>query len=189
MENRMNIHCALFETAFGWMGLIWRDTSLLRVLMPQYSRDAVGRNLERHASAAAVVDEDWPDHIRSIVEKLRRYAKGETVDFAEIAVDAGDVGPMRTAIYAALRQVAYGDTLTYGELAARAGYPGMAREIGEAMGKNPTPIVVPCHRVVAAGGKLGGFSAPGGAETKRKLLAIEHARPGDGGAAQASLPL
>ncbi|WP_374684800.1 methylated-DNA--[protein]-cysteine S-methyltransferase [Mesorhizobium sp. J428] len=74
-----------------------------------------------------------------------------------------------------MRKLRHGETLTYGELAERAGFPGQAQAVGQAMGKNPVPLVVPCHRVLAAGGKIGGFSAPGGAATKEKMLRLEGA--------------
>ncbi len=96
------------------------------------------------------------------------------------------VEPFRRAIYAAALKLGHGELVTYGELADRAGFPGMARETGTALGRNPVPLVVPCHRIVAAGGKIGGFSAPGGAVTKQRLLAHERARHASTGSAQAS---
>lgn len=177
----------VFETGFGWMGLMWRGDAIVRLFMAERERGAIERRAARFDPAARPVDEAaLPAAIAAAVDGLLRYADGESVDFSSLAVDAGDVGPMREAIYAALRGVGYGETVTYGELAARAGYPGMAREIGEAMGRNPVPVIVPCHRVIAAGGKIGGFSAPGGSRTKERLLALEGVRLGPPPPAQAA---
>lgn len=180
-------NCCAIETELGWLGLVWRDASIIRLFVPERERISIERRIERFdPSAQAVHIDEAPRFVGEIVDQLLSYARGEAVDFSETAVSAGDVGPMREAIYAALRTVGYGETLTYGELAARAGYPGMAREIGEAMGKNPVPIIVPCHRVLAAGGKIGGFSAPGGSRTKERLLALEGVQLGPPTKAQAA---
>lgn len=177
----------IFETELGWIGLAWTAQGFTRLFMPQASRDAVAERAMRDAPDAEPVDvEATPAFVRAAVEALKAYAQGAEVDFSATPVSFGEVGEMRAAIYAALRRVPYGRTLTYGELAEEAGFAGMAREIGQAMGQNPVPIIVPCHRVVAASGKLGGFSAPGGARTKERLLVIERARPLKERTAQAS---
>jgi methylated-DNA-[protein]-cysteine S-methyltransferase len=100
---------------------------------------------------------------------------GEPVDFSAVPVDFSVLDPFRRALYETMRSLAWGETTTYGELARQVGLTNWegAREVGEAMGRNPVPVVIPCHRVLAAGGKIGGFSAPGGAKTKAKLLALE----------------
>ncbi|MCX7304520.1 MAG: MGMT family protein, partial [Hyphomicrobiales bacterium] len=104
------------------------------------------------------------------------YALGEWVDFSSVPLDLAGVDDFRLAIYAAARQLAYGEITTYGELARRSGYAGMPRETGQALGSNPIPLVVPCHRILAAGGRIGGFSAPGGAAAKQRMLALEGVR-------------
>ena len=100
---------------------------------------------------------------------------GERVDLADVALDMADVAPFHQRVYEQTRAIPAGATSTYGEIAARIGDPGNARAVGEALGRNPFPIIVPCHRVLAASGKLGGFSAFGGAMTKRRMLIIEGA--------------
>lgn len=165
----LNYH--LFESALGVIAIAWRDDTVVRLLLPQSDTGAMARKMEAFGATAA----DPAAAVTEIIEMVRRYAGGENVDFSAVNVSAGEVGEMREAIYAVLRQVPHGETLTYGDLAKRAGYPGQAREIGEAMGKNPVPLIVPCHRVVAAGGKIGGFSAPGGSVTKEKMLKLEGA--------------
>jgi methylated-DNA-[protein]-cysteine S-methyltransferase len=109
---------------------------------------------------------------------LRRYGAGEPVDFSGVPVDLDGVDPFRRAIYDTARGLRFGETTTYGGLAEAAGHPSKARETGEALGRNPVPLIVPCHRIHAAGGRIGGFSAPGGSATKERLLALEGVRLG-----------
>jgi methylated-DNA-[protein]-cysteine S-methyltransferase len=104
---------------------------------------------------------------------LGRYFDGERIDFAGVALDLVGIGPFQRAIYDAARALAWGQTATYGDLARQEGSPGAPRAVGQAMGHNPVPIIIPCHRVLAAGRKIGGFSAYGGALTKQRLLAME----------------
>ena len=111
----------------------------------------------------------------TVVDQAERYFVGQRIDFSEISLDLSNVDPLRRAIYDALRKVSFGETVTYGELATRAGVtaPQAAQDVGVAMARNPVPLIIPCHRVLAAGGKLGGFSAPGRTETKERMLALE----------------
>ena len=102
-------------------------------------------------------------------------AAGEAADFSDIPIDLTGVDEFRRAIYERARGLAYGETTTYGGLADAAGHPGLARETGAAMGSNPIPIIIPCHRVLAADGRSGGYSGRGGTETKHFLLALEGA--------------
>jgi methylated-DNA-[protein]-cysteine S-methyltransferase len=125
--------------------------------------------------AAAVAPPDAPAEVRPAVERLVAYFSGQRIGFVDLALDTGGVPPFHARIYAALRQIGYGAVTTYGALAVAAGSDvGASRAVGVAMGKNPWPVVVPCHRVLA-GNKLGGFSAPGGAQTKQRLLVLEGA--------------
>lgn len=165
----------LFETALGWMGLAWSDQGVTRVLTQQRDRNDSERRMARFTQGRTVdVDRaKLPLQIAEAADLLTRYAACETVDFSPIKLDLDGIEPFRLAIYDAARKLCFGEVVTYGQLAAAAGYPGEARDTGQALGANPVPIVVPCHRIVAAGGKIGGFSAPGGARTKEKLLAIE----------------
>jgi methylated-DNA-[protein]-cysteine S-methyltransferase len=105
---------------------------------------------------------------------------GECVDFSPLVLDLSGVGGFYRRIYEATRRLAWGETATYGELARRVGSPGAARAVGQAMGRNPIPLIVPCHRVLASGHGIGGFSAFGGAVTKTRLLALEGVHLGDG---------
>jgi methylated-DNA-[protein]-cysteine S-methyltransferase len=129
------------------------------------------RLLRRHPHAGEAAP---PAEVARAIEGIVAVVAGEPRDLSNVALDLGGVSEFNRRVYAVARTIKPGATLTYGAIAARLGEPD-ARGVGEAMGQNPCPIIVPCHRVVAAGGKTGGFSAPGGAATKRRLLAIEGA--------------
>lgn len=169
----------VFETPLGFFAVSWSEAGLTRLVLPQPDRAAALRRLAgRGASVVPEPAEEaaLPAAIVQTVAAIRRYAAGETVDFSDVAVDLAGADDFRRAVYAAARGLAQGEAVTYGELARRAGFPEKARETGAALGRNPVPLVIPCHRIVAAGGKLGGFSAPGGSATKARLLAHERAR-------------
>jgi methylated-DNA-[protein]-cysteine S-methyltransferase len=175
---------AVFETALGFMGIAWSEAGLIRLCLPQRSRDAVERRLLNHPAVAASTSE--PQWVVELIASIKAYAAGEDVDFSGVPVDLAGVDDFRLAIYDAARKLAFGETTTYGELAKRAGHAGLARETGAALGANPVPLVIPCHRILAAGGKIGGFSAPGGSATKEKMLAMEGVRVGPPPSAQVS---
>jgi methylated-DNA-[protein]-cysteine S-methyltransferase len=170
------VHHHLFDTALGPCAVAWNGRGLVGVQLPE--RD--GATTERRLAARIHSDgpASPPEWVCHLVDDIRRYLAGEKVDFSAVAVDLEEIDDLRRRIYAVLRTIPFGETTTYGDLARAIGeteWQG-ARDVGEAMGRNPVPIVIPCHRVLAAGGKLGGFSAHGGAATKRKLLELEGAR-------------
>ena len=167
----------LFPTAFGTCGIAWRDSGLTRLQLPERDVSATERRLAARATPG-LADEDVP-WVAWAVVALQRYFAGRPVDFSGISLDVSACSPFHQRIYEALRGVPFGQTTTYGALAAEVGAPDAARAIGQAMGRNPIPVIIPCHRVLASGGKIGGFSAPGGATTKEKLLTLEGVvRPG-----------
>jgi len=120
-------------------------------------------------------DTEPPPHIDEAVAAAKRYFAGERIDFSHLALDLSGQDENFREIYGAARDVGYGETTTYGGLAKAIGRSDWeaARDVGQAMAKNPVALIIPCHRVLAAGGKIGGFSAPGGAETKAKMLELE----------------
>ena len=160
----------VFETKLGFAGIAWSDDGITRFRLPDPDRDAAERAIATKGEEA-----DPPPAIAEIVSQAQRYFAGERIDFSAIGLDLAAIDPLRRTIYGALRQVRFGETVTYGELARRAGVtaPQAAQDVGVAMARNPVPLIIPCHRVLAAGGKLGGFSAPGRTETKEKMLALE----------------
>jgi methylated-DNA-[protein]-cysteine S-methyltransferase len=167
----------LFDTAIGACGVAWNERGLTRVQLPESTRQATERRLR--ARSPGVPAQAPPPPIEQLIALLKRYFAGENVDFATVPVDlANDTSPLHRRIYDIARAVGWGRTMTYGDIARELGEPD-AREVGQAMSQNPVPIVVPCHRIVAAGNKLGGFSAPGGRATKERLLALEGVGVGD----------
>ena len=173
MRERSSIDSAeymLFETALGVCGIAWSVAGLLRVQLPDRDAAATAARLSRTARRAGGA---VPALATDAAERLADYASGRSVDFSDIVLDFEGIAAFETTVYHALRKVPRGSTVTYGELAGLAGSPGAAQAVGTAMARNPWPVVVPCHRVLAAGNKPGGFSAPGGLVTKAKLLAME----------------
>jgi methylated-DNA-[protein]-cysteine S-methyltransferase len=176
----------VFETAAGFCAIAWNGTGVTRFQLPTSTAEATERLVRRRLAAA--VSGEPPPHVARVIEAAQRYFAGETVEFADVALDLDGQDEFFQRIYAALRRVGWGRTTTYGALAKELGAgPEAARDVGEAMARNPVPLIIPCHRVLAAGGKVGGFSAPGGAATKLKMLALEGVRVGPPEPAQASL--
>lgn len=151
-------------TEWGVFRIAWSGKGLVRTGLP----DGAGRATEGQNDPAS--EPAW-----DLVARIRAYFRGEPVSFDDIPLDETGLGPRECAIYRQLRSVPRGQTVTYGMLAARAGMPGEARMVGAAMGRNPWPLIVPCHRVLAADGRPGGFSAPGGVSTKLRMLRLEGA--------------
>lgn len=172
----MNKDYALFPTSLGLAGVAWNDFGLIGVALPDAGKGKRIAHLRAIAEREDPSGDPRPDWVAEAIAKLTRYFEGQAEDLSTIPLDYSRVPPFHRRIYSALRKVGRGQVLTYGELAAQAGSPGASRAVGQAMSKNPLPILVPCHRVVAAGGKPGGFSAPGGLVTKAKLLALEGAK-------------
>ena len=154
----------VFDTALGLCGVRWSDLGIAGVVMPG------SRQLLNARPGAA---EDLPPAVRDGVSGIVALLAGEQRDLREITLDERDLDPFRAAVYAATRAIGPGATATYGEIARAIGAPGAARGVGAALGSNPYPIIVPCHRVLAAGGRTGGFSAHTGTRLKLRLLEIE----------------
>ncbi len=170
-----------FETELNWMAVAFGKNLLQGIVFGHPSRDRAKRSLVKylHVSDGAFL---WtneseldtqPWEIRDLIQKLRRVATGEPVIFHDVKIDDGHLTPFGRQIVAACRRIPWGRTSSYGELAAACGSPGAARAVGQVMAKNRYPLVVPCHRVLSAGGKIGGFSAPDGLKMKRRLLDME----------------
>ncbi len=155
-------HYLIFETASGFCGIAWNNAGITRFQLPTGSVDAAERLLRRRVSGAAP-GAPTPE-VAAAVAAAKRYFEGEKTDFSGFTLDLHDQDEFFKRIYAAARQVGWGHTTTYGTLAKELGAgPEAARDVGQAMANNPVPLIIPCHRVLAAGGKVGGFSAPGGA--------------------------
>ena len=160
---------ALFETAIGRCGLAWNEAGVTAVSLPPAS----AARLRAKGEPAAP-----PAEIAAVIGDIVALLAGEPRDLTHVRLDMTGVTEFNRRALAAARTIPPGETATYGEIATRLGEPGAARAVGAAMGANPFPIIVPCHRVLGADGAIGGFSAPGGAATKIRMLAIERARVG-----------
>ena len=163
---------ALFDTTIGRCGIAWGERGVIGVQLPESGGEARtrARVLRRFPDAReAAAPPDVQDAIDGIVDLLR----GKASDLSTVSLDMDGVPEFNRRVYEVARTIPSGETLTYGEVAARLGDRGAARDVGRALGQNPFALIVPCHRVLAAGGGIGGFSAGGGVTTKRRLLAIE----------------
>jgi methylated-DNA-[protein]-cysteine S-methyltransferase len=169
-STTMPPHYCLFDTAIGACGVAWCELGLTRLQLPESDRGATESRLRaRGATASRAV----PAEIDELIANIQAYMTGVSVDFTAVAVDLTDVEPFEQKVYAAARAVPFGQTVSYGELARQIGLPGAARAVGQALSRNPVPIIIPCHRVLAKDHRVGGFSAHGGALTKERLLALE----------------
>lgn len=168
---------ALFDTAIGRCGIAWSERGVAGVQLPEATdaetRGRVARRVPRASDSAP------PPEVVHAIEGLVDLLAGKRApasDLAFVKLDLKGIAPFEREVYAAARTIAAGETSTYGEIARRIGDPGAARAVGRALGRNPFPLVVPCHRVLAAGGAPGGFTASGGVALKLRLLAIEGAK-------------
>ena len=170
----------LFDTTIGRCGIAWGGRGIVGVQLPE-SRDSATRARMRRRFPDAPEGVP-PADIQGAIDAIAALLRGERRDLSALVLDMDRVPAFHRLVYVAARTIPPGSTCSYGEIAARLGTPGSARAVGQALGRNPFAIVVPCHRVLAAGGRAGGFSAAGGVTTKLRMLAIEGARPNGQGA-------
>jgi methylated-DNA-[protein]-cysteine S-methyltransferase len=172
-----NTGFTLFDTPIGPCALVWGEHGLLGSSLPAASAAATRAHLQRRFRDARA--QAPPPAVQQVIDRVRALLQGGTGDdLADIALDMADVPAFHQRVYALARAIPPGATRSYGELALELGAAQLARAVGQALGANPFPIIVPCHRVLAAGSRAGGFSAPGGTRTKLRLLEIEGARLG-----------
>ncbi|HEY3471123.1 MAG TPA: methylated-DNA--[protein]-cysteine S-methyltransferase [Amycolatopsis sp.] len=169
----MTTGITVFDTAIGACGLAWRDDVVLGTSLPSGGAAATRAWLARRFPDAG--SEPPGPVVRDAIDGIVALLSGARRDLADVELDFSGVPEFNRRAYEIARTIPPGKTLTYGDIAHRLGMPGSAQAVGQAMGHNPFPIIVPCHRVLAAGGKDGGFSARGGVETKRRMLVIEGA--------------
>jgi len=159
----------IFATALGDMALGWTEAGINRFRLPGDPADLMADRLQRHGYRPD------PAGQGDLVARVRAYAVGAPDDFADIPVDLSGVPEQNRRIYEHIRGLGWGTTTSYGAIARWLGDVALSRAVGAAMGANPVPLIVPCHRVMAADGRTGGFSAPGGVDSKLRLLALEKA--------------
>ncbi|MDZ4658862.1 MAG: methylated-DNA--[protein]-cysteine S-methyltransferase [Bythopirellula sp.] len=171
-----------FATQLGYMALATLDGELIGLSFGHPSERAARQSLERFYTQSggkllkqSMLESSTESTLFNdrLIESLTRFADGEAVEFDDVVVSLDGMTEFQTQVIAACRAIPWGETVSYGELAAQVGHPGAARAVGTVMSKNRVPLVVPCHRVLASGGNLGGYSAPQGLAMKRKLLELE----------------
>lgn len=176
-----NPQFAQFATPIGTCGIAWAQGGIVAVQLPGANETSAMARLHRRFPDGAPADP--PSEIAAIIDRITAFLAGGEDSLADLPLDFGQVSAFEAAVYREARAIPAGETATYGALAARLGDVNQARAVGQALGRNPWPIVIPCHRVTGAEGRMGGFSAPGGRVTKLRLLEIE------GALAPESLPL
>jgi methylated-DNA-[protein]-cysteine S-methyltransferase len=167
----------LFDTAIGRCAIAWGASGIASVQLPAADDARTRARILRRCPGAT--EGEPPADVRRAIDAITALLRGEAIDLGAIELDMTGVPAFDRAVYEVARTIPPGATLSYGEVAARLGDPGLARAVGQALGRNPFAPVVPCHRVLAAGGRIGGFSATGGAALKTRLLLAEGARVGD----------
>jgi methylated-DNA-[protein]-cysteine S-methyltransferase len=168
------VELTLFDTPIGRCGVAWHGDGICGVQLPESDPADTRRRLEDRFDAAEGTP---PAAIRDAIDRMVASLRGEADDLADIPLDLGALPRFQQQVFAVVRTIPAGETMSYGEVAAAAGSPGAARAVGQALGRNPFPIVIPCHRVLAAGGRIGGFTATGGTAVKARMLATEGITP------------
>ena len=165
------MHYALIDTALGTMGLGWSERGVNRFALPGRDRASTARLFLDMGAAAGQAD-------AALVAAIVAYGEGERVEFDEVPLDLDGIAEFNGSVYEDIIKLKWGETTTYGEIARRLGDVGLSRAVGKALGDNPIPLIIPCHRVLGANGRTVGFSAPGGVSSKMRMLALEKAAPG-----------
>ncbi len=176
----------LFPTPLGACGVAWSSDLVVATHLPEKTETATAARLAARTGAS---EGQPPPVIQQAIAAITALLRGEGTDLTPIACDFSRIDPFSVQVYAATRAIPPGQTLTYGAIALQLGDKLLAQRVGQALGRNPFPIIVPCHRVMGANGKLTGFSANGGVETKLKMLEIEGARIGEAPGLFGDLPL
>jgi methylated-DNA-[protein]-cysteine S-methyltransferase len=162
-----------FHTPIGLCGIVWGERGVAGLQFPELTRELALTRIQREFPGSQPAAP--PAQLRNLFARLRRLLSGGRVDLNDVPLELSGLPAFHARVYRAVRTIPPGATLSYGEVAALAGAPGAARAVGNALARNPFPLIVPCHRVIGSGGRIGGYSAPGGLATKRRLLTIEGA--------------
>jgi methylated-DNA-[protein]-cysteine S-methyltransferase len=165
---------ALFDTPIGTCAVAWSGRGIAGLQLPEANPAATRARVKRRWRDAVEAD-SVPAGVQRALDRVQALLSGDAVDLADIPLDLEAAPEFNRRVYEVARTIPPGRTMTYGEIARRLGVPHESREVGQALGKNPVAIIVPCHRVLGADGKMGGFSANGGVSTKRRMLEIEGA--------------
>jgi methylated-DNA-[protein]-cysteine S-methyltransferase len=172
----MAANYALFDTEIGRCGIAWSERGIGALQLPEADDDKSRARLLRRFSGLPEIAP--PDSVRQVIESIQSLLRGEATDLSFAVLDLDDAPLFNRQVYEIARTIPAGETMTYGEIAKRLGDLQLSRAVGQALGQNPVAIIVPCHRVLGADRKPGGFSAGGGVQTKLKILSIERAHIG-----------
>jgi methylated-DNA-[protein]-cysteine S-methyltransferase len=166
---------AIFETAIGPCGIVWGIHGIVGVQLPEATKARTRGRLQKRFRNAR--EAPPPPKIAAVIEDIVSLLDGKKADFSDAPVDIKTLPEFNRRVYEITSAIPPGATMTYGEIAAKLGEePQAARDVGQALGENPVPLIIPCHRVLAANGKSGGYSGSGGVKTKLRLLTIEGAK-------------
>lgn len=171
-ETPAELHSVVFDSELGWIVIEWQGPEVSLISFGHGSPAVAAKRSE----AEPVEADDVPAWLTKLIAKIKRFAAGKVVDWGDVPLAFGKQSDFQKKVQRACQKIPRGEVRSYGELAAAAGSPGAARAVGSVMRTNRFPLVIPCHRVVASGGKVGGFSCPAGVEMKEKLLALEGVR-------------
>lgn len=166
----------LIDTEIGTFGLGWTEKGIARASLPDSKAGVVAQRMAKYGSQSAAPEEE----IAELVADIQAYGRGERIEFDDVPLDLDGQTEFNRRVYDDILRLRWGETTTYGEIARRLGDVALSRAVGAALGANPIPLIVPCHRVLGSNGKAGGFSAPGGAGAKMKMLAMEKAASPEG---------
>ena len=170
------VRYCLIDTDIGTFGLGWTERGVARAALPDSKLGAVGAWMAKFGTQSRAPEGEVAD----LVARIQAYGRGERVAFDAVPLDLEGQPPFHRQVYEDILRLGWGETITYGDIARRLGDVQLSRAVGQALGANPIPLIVPCHRVLASNGKAGGFSAPGGVSSKMKLLALERAASPEG---------
>jgi methylated-DNA-[protein]-cysteine S-methyltransferase len=160
----------IFETKWGYFGLAGTESALWRTSLPEPEPKKIESRLLKNLPDARF-DKVY---FKALQQQITSYFEGACVDFSpDVAIDFNGFGGFSRKVLAACRNIKFGQKITYSGLAQKAGRPAASRAVGNALAKNPLPLIVPCHRVLRSDGKMGGFSAPGGVSLKKRMLDLE----------------
>ncbi|RYY58782.1 MAG: methylated-DNA--[protein]-cysteine S-methyltransferase [Comamonadaceae bacterium] len=167
--------CALFPSAIGVLGIAWREDALVAVQLPEATSEATRERMLRWTGA--LPEATPPTFVQAAIDGVQALMQGVPIDLCDVPLDMRGVPAFHRRVYEVARRIPPGRTATYGEVAVALGDKGLSRAVGQALGHNPFAPIVPCHRVLAAGNRPGGFSGGAGPMTKLRMLEIEGARP------------
>lgn len=172
----MDAACTVFDTAVGRCGIAWGPQGLLAFQLPEPDDEATLRRMFRRGGPLPQTTP--PAGVQGVIERVQALLEGQSVDLRDVVLDQTGLPDFHRRVYAITREILAGQTRTYGDIAAELGDLSLSRAVGQALGANPHAVIMPCHRVLAARGASGGFSAGGGVSTKLRILLIERAQIG-----------